>query len=144
MRGSTKLSSSPHVRASCPDDLPSAEVDKYISQILSTQASTQETSSGPYDMRSIIRYLAGAQPSLRSSLPLRPSFILSKGISTSKVSLNAQGQGTKVIHPTLGVAAAMKAMEDSSFKPKVQIFDEFALKDGVAVVSEHGPPFDQP
>lgn len=29
----------------------------------------------------------------------------------------------------------MKAMEDSSFKPRVQIFDEFALKDGVAVVS---------
>lgn len=49
---------------------------------------------------------------------------------------DAQGQGTKIIQPTLGVAAAMKAQSDSSFKPKVQIFDEFALKDGVAVVSQ--------
>lgn len=40
-----------------------------------------------------------------------------------------------MIQPTLGVAAAMKAKSDSSFQPKVQIFDEFALKDGVAVVS---------
>ncbi|KAJ9125762.1 hypothetical protein QFC24_002546 [Naganishia onofrii] len=60
---------------------------------------------------------------------------ISRSISFSPTRCNAQSQGTKVIQPTLGVAAAMKAKSDSSFQPKVQIFDEFALKDGVAVVT---------
>jgi hypothetical protein len=85
-------------------------------------------------MRAPIRFLVPGRTICRSSAFLRPSAVFVRGISTSKAALNAQGQGTKVIQPTVGVAAATKAMEDSSFKPKVQIFDEFALKDGVAVV----------
>jgi hypothetical protein len=56
-------------------------------------------------------------------------------VSTLSRSISFSPTGTKVIQPTLGVAAAMKAKSDYSFQPKVQIFDEFALKDGVAVVS---------
>ncbi|KAJ9121814.1 hypothetical protein QFC22_002437 [Naganishia vaughanmartiniae] len=63
------------------------------------------------------------------------SSTLPRSFSSTARRFDAQGQGTKVIQPTLGVAAAMKAKSDSSFHPKVQIFDEFALKDGVAVVT---------
>ncbi|GHJ87594.1 hypothetical protein NliqN6_3996 [Naganishia liquefaciens] len=66
----------------------------------------------------------------------RGSLVLaSRSLSASSAFSNAQSQGTKVIQPTLGVAAAMKAQSDSRFQPKVQIFQEFALKDGVAVVT---------
>lgn len=70
----------------------------------------------------------------RSFYPL--ALTLPRSFSFTPRRLDAQGQGTKVIQPTLGVAAALKAKSDPSFQPKVQIFDEFALKDGVAVVSK--------
>jgi hypothetical protein len=74
----------------------------------------------------------------RGTTTLRaPLTLPSRYFSATAVLKNAQGQGTKVIQPTLGVAAAMKAQSDSSFQPKAAIFDEFALKDGVAVVSQH-------
>jgi hypothetical protein len=79
-------------------------------------------------------YLVAARTTLRPSTTFRPSFPLARSLSTSVISRSAQGHGTKIVQPTLGVAAAMKAMEDSSFTPKVQIFDEFAMKNGVAVV----------
>lgn len=87
-----------------------------------------------HNMRLTTRYLTSARTTVRSSGIVRPSFLLARTISTSVSARNAQGQGTKIVQPTLGVAAAMKAMEDSSFTPRVQIFDEFAMKDGVAVV----------
>lgn len=65
-----------------------------------------------------------------------PLALASRSLSVTSVLHDAQGQGTEVIQPMLGVAAAMKAQSDSSFLPKVQIFDEFALKNGVAVVSQ--------
>lgn len=80
------------------------------------------------------RYFVSARTTLRSSTTVRPSFLLARAFATSVISSGAQGQSRKIVQPTLGVAAAMKAMEDSSFKPKVQIFEEFAMKDGVAVV----------
>jgi hypothetical protein len=74
----------------------------------------------------------------RGTTPVRaPLTLASRYFSATAILKNAQGQGTKVIQPTLGVAAAMKAQSDSSFQPKAAIFDEFALKGGVAVVSQH-------
>jgi NAD(P)-dependent dehydrogenase (short-subunit alcohol dehydrogenase family) len=36
---------------------------------------------------------------------------------------------------TIGVAAALRALQDPSYEPRSQIFDEFSLKDRVAVVT---------
>jgi hypothetical protein len=55
---------------------------------------------------------------------LRPCF--SRTVFTSK------GSGSGKV---LGVAAALKAKSDPSFEVRPQIFDEFSLPDGVAVVS---------
>ncbi|KAJ9107917.1 hypothetical protein QFC19_002660 [Naganishia cerealis] len=68
---------------------------------------------------------------------LRPAAIVpARHFTSTRTQLDAQSQGTKIIQPMLGVAAALKANSDSSFQPKAQIFDEFALKDGVAVVGK--------
>lgn len=73
----------------------------------------------------------------RSTTTFRaPLTLANRYFSATAVLKNAQAQGTKVIQPTLGVAAAMKAQSDSSFQAKAAIFDEFALKDGVAVVGQ--------
>jgi hypothetical protein len=45
---------------------------------------------------------------------------------------------TSTSHPsgrTLGVAAALKARDDPNYEVRPQIFDEFSIPDGVAVVS---------